>query len=426
MYLRSIELSGLRSIDELRWSLEAGRDAAGWHVIIGDNGAGKSTILRSVALALVGDGEAAALRQNWDEWLRRGAQRGHITLSLERDAEFDAFSKAGRAPKSKALRLGLSLERSEMGVTLGRPKVSPDPTRHVWGPGAGWFSASYGPFRRFSGGDKDQEKLFFSNPRLARHLSVFGESIALSEAVEWLKTLRFRALEKNVEAARFLESLRVFVNQPDFLPHGATLESVSSEGVHFKDGNGYTLPVNALSDGYRSVLSMTFELVRQLAATFGIDRVFSADRTRVVPSGLVLIDEVDAHLHPTWQRRIGPWFRRHFPRLQFIVTTHSPFVCQSAEAGTVFRLPQPGSEDRGRMITGVELDRLLYGNILDAYGTGLFGDGATRSEAAQAKLQRLAELNLKSLRAQLAKTEAIEHDQLRAVMSTVRLGEPTA
>ena len=49
--------------------------------------------------------------------------------------------------------------------------------------------------------------------------------------------------------------------------------------------------------------------------------------------GVVLIDEVDAHLHPTWQRRIGLWFREHFPKLQFIVSTHSPLICQAATVG---------------------------------------------------------------------------------------------
>lgn len=45
-------------------------------------------------------------------------------------------------------------------------------------------------------------------------------------------------------------------------------------------------------------------------------------------SGVVLIDELDAHLHPKWQRQIGQWLRLKFPNLQFIVATHSPFVAQ--------------------------------------------------------------------------------------------------
>ena len=77
----------------------------------------------------------------------------------------------------------------------------------------------------------------------------------------------------------------------------------------FVDGNGYRVPVEDLSDGYRSILSMTFELIRQLAATYGPKRVFDPkDPFKVNMPGVVLIDEVDAHLHPTWQRKVGLWF----------------------------------------------------------------------------------------------------------------------
>ena len=58
---------------------------------------------------------------------------------------------------------------------------------------------------------------------------------------------------------------------------------------------------------------------------------------------------------------------RIFPNIQFIVTTHSPLVCQGAMKGTVTRLPQPGVErDSGERMSGVALERLLYGDILEA------------------------------------------------------------
>src|SRR5712671_2638426 len=124
--------------------------------------------------------------------------------------------------------------------------------------------------------------------------------------------------------------------------------------------------------------------------------------------GVVLIDEVDAHLHPTWQRRIGLWLREHFPKMQFIVTTHSPLICQAADVGTVWRLPQPGTNETGRMLAGVELDRLLYGNVLDAYSTEAFGEDINRSEESKKKLHRLAELNYKELHGQLTISERKE------------------
>ena len=131
------------------------------------------------------------------------------------------------------------------------------------GPGAlgGWFSASYGPFRRFSGGDEEFEKLYTNQPRLARHLSVLGEAVALTEALSWLQSLRFQQLDpendESDEAEDLITRITDFINQPGFLPHDVRLRKVTSKGVNFIDANGVTLPVQDLSDGYRSILSMT-------------------------------------------------------------------------------------------------------------------------------------------------------------------------
>jgi predicted ATP-binding protein involved in virulence len=132
-------------------------------------------------------------------------------------------------------------------------------------------------------------------------------------------------------------------------------------------------------------------------------------------NGVVMIDEIDAHLHPTWQRQIGFWLIKHFPRIQFIVTTHSPLVCQAAERGSIFRLPAPGLNEEARMVQGIERDRLIFGSVLDAYGTELFGLDVSRSEASKKKQERLAELNQKALSSTLPSKEAQERLSLQAL-----------
>lgn len=428
MHLRHIDIRNIRTAGEFQWECES---TAGWHVILGDNGAGKSSVLRAIALALVGPDEAGALRQTWADWLRRDSAGGHVNINLVAHREWDRDSGTGRVLENWHPSAFLSLRRdvatNAVSIVTARDHTAyRNPERHIWGGRSGWFSAAYGPFRRFSGGDKDAEKLYYTNPRLARHLTVFGESIALSECLAWLQNLRFKALEARAggdptggERGRLLARLMDFVNHRDLLPQGVRMTDVNSERVTFRDGNGFEIAVEELSDGFRSVLSLTFELIRQLVATYGGDDVFDRDDpTRVVVPGVVLIDEIDAHLHPQWQRRIGFWFTDCFPNLQFIVTTHSPLVCQAAERGSVYRLPRPGSGERGGFVAGAELQRLLYGNILEAYETESFGLVETRSRAGQAKLERLAELNARALEVDLTPAEAQEREALRAALPT--------
>jgi hypothetical protein len=413
MYLNRVVIENIRSITELTWQLSEGKTHAGWHVILGDNGSGKTAFLRAIALALVGPDEAAALRQDWNEWLTRGQSSGSISLDLNYDDKFDKFSKKGRLQQPPLL-LTIKFTRQDETVKLTSSTTNRAPlTRSIWGGKGGWFSAAYGPFRRFTGGDMNYEKLFYAQPRLAAHLSVFGEDVALTESLNWLQKLLVRKLEGQTEG-NLLDAIQQFINQPDFLPHNVRLEKISSQGAEFVDGNGCQLWVENLSDGYRSILSMTFELIRQLANVYGEDKIFDRENKHIAVPGVVLIDEIDAHLHPSWQKQVGIWFLQYFPNIQFIVTTHSPLICRAAENGSVLSLPLPGSGDTARMVTGDELNRLIYGNVLEAYGTELFGQNVTRSDTARVRLRRLAELNQKELHASLTAKEMEEQQRLRA------------
>ena len=420
MKLRRVDIYNIRSIEHLEWQPQS-ETLAGWHVILGDNGAGKSSVLRSIALALLGPREGLAARQNWNAWLRHSDSEridsASVSIELIADQDYDFFSKQGRRTSQRTYYAGVVLERVGGSVQLDKETTRGlGADRHVWA-GNGWFSAAYGPFRRFAGGDRDADRIFFSNPRLGAHISVFGEDVALTESLLWLQELNYQLLEKRPEGA-LLELLMNFVNQDHFLPHDVKLDEVTSKAVNFRDANGNLLEVEQLSDGYRAVLSMTFELIRQLRRTFSVEQMFSPDGKAVVAPGVVLIDEIDAHLHPTWQKQIGWWLIEHFPEIQFIVTTHSPLVCQAAAAGSIFRLAEPGSSGSGEMLKGSELNRLLYGDILEAYSTEAFGTSDTRSEEGQHKQARLAELNNKEVFVQLASREKDEQRDLQAIFGS--------
>ncbi len=406
MYILRARIENIRIISSFDIDLTKDQPA-GWHVILGDNGSGKSTLIRALAIALVGRENAAALRQNWSSWLEEGESSGTISLTVRADEDLDGWVEKGKLSKKPIRpRVAFSLTESQESVST---EFSGDYTkRTVWGGGRGWFSAAFGPFRRFRGGDRDYEKLYYSHPRLAAHLSAFGEAVALSEALEWIKSSQFRALEKDPKATALTQGLVNFINSSELLPHGAKIAEVTSSGVMLDNGAGTVVPVEEMSDGYRSVLAMTFEILRAMETAYGTDTLLDslkADTGSVNLPGVILIDEIDAHLHPAWQKRIGTWFIERFPRAQFFVTTHSPIICQAAERGSIWRLVNPGSDVTSGRVKDSDLDRLLYGNVLEAFSTEFFGTDVTRSPTSKEMLRELAQLNRKSLTGELTEQE---------------------
>ncbi len=415
MHITKVDLKNVKSLGSFTWALDRSETTAGWHVLIGDNGTGKSAFLRACAVALLGPRNALGLRQPWSDWIRQGESEARINLTVNQAYASDQWSGKGMT-KTGQLRFGVVLADSSIESTESKTPA----IRHVWGTGSGWFSASFGPYRRFSGGNPEYEKLFYSTPKLASHLSIFGEDVALSETLTWLRNLHYEDLDREKRLGvsippSFLGRLKAFINQDGFLPNGAKLSDIGPKAVTFLDPNGIPIDIVALSDGFRSILSMTLELIRQLSLTYGQDKVFSADAKVVDANGVVLIDEVDVHLHPRWQRSIGPWLTQHFPNIQFIVTTHSALVCQGAIRGSITRLPNASLSDPGGRLSGAPLDRLLYGDILEALSSGAFGQGIDRSPEGQSMLEELAALNSRARKSALTPDDETRRRKLQTV-----------
>ena len=423
MHVRRLSIKNIRSIRQLEFDLRK-QDLSGWHVILGDNGSGKSTVVRALALVLMGQPNAYATREDWSRWIAAGEGSGSISAELIAHPE-DMWTGRGRTTGTRS-----TLAETEIHANSGRGQQNGSQlsiefssrryaNRTVWGSGSGWFSCSFGPFRRFSGADPEMDRLYVTHPRLAPHLSAFGENVALGESLRWLKDLQIRKLENDAEAEKIQNVVIDFINGARLLPHGARISRVTSEQVRIVDGFGSQVAVQDMSDGYRSILSLTFELMRLLFSAFGSDTALNGIDMKagaITLPGVVTIDEIDAHLHPGWQQLIGDWFVNRFPNIQFLVTTHSPIICRAAHRGTVWLLPTPGSGKQPRRIVGSNLKRLLDGNILDAYGTELFGEEVTRSGQSKVKLMQLARLNRKRLSQSLSSSEQRELEQLREAM----------
>lgn len=434
MYIKKISIKNIRSISHLEMEFP---NPAGWHVLIGDNGAGKSSVVRAIAASLIGPEEINALLPIWSEWLKKGEEKAKIELELLPDWNFDTMSKG--QPSKKNILNCFELNKGFFGEVIlstnANTKPLP-PTNYNWSKNKGWFSVAYGPFRRFTGGEEKRNKIFYAYPKAGAHLSVFGEEVALTEALDWLKELDRKRLKQKEngttnllgnqnDAEMLYHYIQRFINESGLLPHSAKFDSVGFEGdIIFKDGSGNEITVTQMSDGYRSILSLMFELIRQLVTTYSTEKVFqnfsseNGNGSIDVP-GVVLIDEIDAHLHPTWQTRIGQWFTHYFPNLQFIVTTHSPLVCRACDKGSIWRLATPGSNIKSGEITGTNKKRLISGNVLDAYSTEAFGENVSIPKESDIKLMRLTELNKKSIEGETTEAEEIELAELKSFLSPV-------
>lgn len=118
---------------------------------------------------------------------------------------------------------------------------------------------------------------------------------------------------------------------------------------------GQELTVQQLSDGEKCLLAMTGDLARRLAlANPALDDALHGQ-------GIVLIDEIELHLHPAWQRHVLPALERTFPNCQFLVSTHSPAVLGHTRSDSVFLLRREEGRIEARQLTtyGQDANRLL-------------------------------------------------------------------
>ncbi|HNI26664.1 MAG TPA: AAA family ATPase, partial [Leptospiraceae bacterium] len=279
------------------------------------------------------------------------------------------------------------------------------------------FIAGYGARRSFDGSSRGLRK--FGLGKFGILQTLFDSSVLLMDGLDWISRLDYSIKDGKIPEA-YLEYLKSFINKTQLL-HSIVMDKIDSSGIYFIDEFGYQMEAQYLSSGNQSILSLLLDILRELVEIYGLEKVFE-DIGKEIPSinmpGIILIDEVDAHLHPTWQTRIGDWFTKYFPNMQFIVTTHSPLICRGAKNGTIWKLPNPGEMQGVQKITGLEKDKLVYGDILDAYSTEAFGKDIERSELGREKLKEFSQLSKKkAYGGNLTEGEQAEYDSLKGVFS---------
>jgi uncharacterized protein (TIGR02646 family) len=318
-----LELRDFRGVQQLTLELAGPDDPAPWTMFLGENGHGKTSVLQALALLLMGKDARRRLRLEPEVLIRQGADAAEIVAHLRGAIE----------PRR------LRIERDgviETGDWDGPTVI------------AAYGAARIPPLRGVAeaGHDRDQ-------PRVE---NLFDPASPLTGAERWLLGLD----EESFDFAG--RALRRLLLEPE-----ETVVERLQGTVVLRTADG-PKSLGQLSDGYRSMIALAADIM-----SFFMTRYGSMDAAE----GVVLVDELSAHLHPRWQMRVVEAFREAFPRLQFVVTTHDPLclrglahereviILRHTSAGEVYALPHGEVPP----ISGLRVDELLTSEVFGLSST---------------------------------------------------------
>jgi hypothetical protein len=358
VYIDSIHIRHLKLLEDFRLSFtKANGEPRLWTVIIGKNGTAKTSILQAIALAAAGQLQVNTLARPVVSHLRDRRltdAETHIDalfrFALEDRCALNHPVLGDRLKPNERLRSEVTLKARSSTLT-GKaryvddaneplePKGDDDPLVDARAQNRGdWFVAGYG-VSRFLPDPAKQPALDI--PSIERLEPLFSHTSGLT-------SLRFADHFPNARARQFVELLRdILTHVRELVPDLEDVELRGAGGVtkagQLLDNDRFQLrlgdlprklPAVALSHGYQSTIAWIADLIGQIM--LDQDSEVKASEMR----GLVLIDEIDLYLHPSWQAGLIRALRETFPRLQFVTTTHSPVVLSALEPDEVVRVAQ--------------------------------------------------------------------------------------
>ncbi len=307
-------------------------------VLIGDNGTGKTCWLEAIATAigtyLSGVG-AATERELRDSDMRYGLvdQGGILNRNVQSPTVIEAVAEISGYPltwtrtieispneqaKSDGDGLQLSARKAGEEIRAGIQRQLP-------------LLAYYGTQRLWPTDIKADDSRQPVGNRLDGYRDCLNAASTHNHMLDWIRKYTFVELQKGepvVQLRAIQRAVVACVEEAERFYYDVKYEQL----ILVIDGEN--IAFDMLSDGYRNVVAMVADIAWRAV-------VLNPDLRELAPEraeGVVLIDEIDLHLHPRWQRRVLADLRRAFPCLQFITTTHSPFIIQSLKPGQLRNL----------------------------------------------------------------------------------------
>ena len=368
--LRRLRLENIKCFEDLELDLS---DEDGiprvCTTIVGDNATGKTALLQAIALGCLGPELANQIEDiRTRNFLRNGAEDGAIELEFELSVDSDA------TPHERdvfCVGLGLNhLKEDFRPLPDNEMMFGPcNSTEHLaalrrrigfqWG-----LCCGYGAFRGLKQWEHGPESSSQVELAIDRVMSLFKPWSTLIEPVILAEIFQADISSLSKEKAHISHPVRdkILETFREIIPGMEILKDEHQRKLIEKYDGVSTL--SELSDGCNAMLGLLGHLVRHALELYGWEK----DPFEAV--GIVLIDEVDLHLHPTWQRKALFQLQRAFPKLQFIVTTHSPLVLGGVPDGQIHVLKRDENE-RVRLLTdapsvkGWRVDQLFTGVHFD-------------------------------------------------------------
>lgn len=402
MHVLAVTIDNLRSIASARLDLndptERGMLYPNVNVILGNNGAGKSTVLRAIAMGILapslGDSgyrpdsmvrrapvaQGRSSRSKSAKAILPAIGRAHVMLALHAQdwlADSPKLPKKGKLELTGEIAVRGDFESFQWTDPPPKAVASALTDTYYQRQSSAFFLAGYGATRRVETSERldptarDKAR----SPRYARVAGLFEDHIALIPLESWLPEFQKRNRGRYTQVLHLINKL---------LPENCRLADAPPDGAqrdYLFEMDGTVVPFRALSDGYKAYIGWIGDMLYHVCMNS------PSGKKLVENQGVVLIDEVDLHLHPEWQQTVLPTLSKALPNVQFIVTTHSPLVVGSLEAANLFMLDVT---DQGTLVTrrpekvhGASAEQIL----LSPY----FGLESTRSREVAKDLRKLAD-----------------------------------
>ena len=332
MYIKSMEIKNFRCFDELKVEFNPE-----YTVLVGINGAGKSSLLDAAAIALGSyiagfDGIPSNGIQPDDAYRKMYELGSRVDSEPQFPVEINAVCNVdgndirwNRSLQRKGGRTLITSAKTIMdyGASLQR-KVSDGDTDAILPVIAYYGTDRLHMQKKNRSGNED-----FQFSRTSGYLDCLNSASSDKLMMKWFEQMTAIQLQEGIvvpELAAVKRAMGRCYSGSHDLDHTAEfqykMKTHEVEITYTKGGKTERLPMRMLSDGLRSAISMAADIAYRMAVLNPqlLDGVL--DQT----PGIVLIDEVDMHLHPEWQKRIMNDLHYIFPKVQFIVTTHAPSV----------------------------------------------------------------------------------------------------